>query len=305
MSTGLLYPIASAARLARLSIDSIRAWERRYAAVVPRRGARGRVYTEAQIARLRRLSALVRHGHTISDVARVSDLKLEQMLERSRQIPSGPVAAGRSPESSVVDRIIDAIDRFDQLAADREFGRLAALQPSRTLVHGAALPLMREAGIRWHRGAWSASQEHMLSAILRTVVAGIARLEPPTDGAPRLVFATPEGEPHEFGILAAAMLASAARLGVVYLGASLPAQEIAEASERVGAAAVVIGVTGGSAAGVRQLPTIRRLVSPRTEVWAGGPDGLRARVAPGARKRLVLLDSFEEYERHLRRVEGR
>jgi len=164
---------------------------------------------------------------------------------------------------------------------------------------------MREAGNRWHRGVWSAAQEHMLSAILRAVVAGTARLEPSLDRAPRLVFATPAAELHEFGILAAAMLASAARLGVVYLGASLPADEIAVASERVGAAAAVIGVTGGSAAAIGQLPTIRRLVRPRTEVWAGGPAGLRSQVGAGAGKRLVLLESFEEYERHLNRVGGR
>ncbi len=301
-SNGLRYPIASAARLAGLSIDTLRAWERRYAAVAPGRGARGRVYTEAQVARLRRLAALVRLGHTISDVAGLSDTQLEQVLERSHQVPAGPVTAGQPPEPSPVARIIEAIDRFDQAAADREVARLAAFQASRTLVHEAALPLMREAGSRWHSGAWSVAQEHMLSATLRTVVAGTARLEPSPDGAPRLVFATPEGEPHEFGILAAAMLASAARLGVVYLGASLPADEIADASERVGAAAAVIGVTGGSAAAIRQLPTLRRLVRPRTEVWAGGPTGLRSRVGAGARKRLVLLETFEDYERHLNRL---
>jgi DNA-binding transcriptional MerR regulator len=305
MSTGLLYPIASAARLAGLSIDTIRAWERRHAAVVPERGARGRVYTEAQIERLRRLSALARVGHTIGDIAGLADSQLEQMLERSHGVPAGAAAAGRPPEPSPVARIIDAIDRFDQPAADREVARLAALHVSRTLVHEVALPLMREAGNRWHRGVWSAAQEHMLSAILRAVVAGIARLESTPDAAPRLVFATPEGELHEFGILAAAMLASAARLGIVYLGASLPADEIAEASERVGAAAAVIGITGGSAAAIRELRTIRRLVRAGTEVWAGGPAGLRSRVGAGARKRLVLLESFDEYERHLNRVGGR
>ncbi len=304
MSPGLLYPISAAARLAGLPIDTIRAWERRYAAVVPERGARGRVYTEAQVARLRRLSALVRLSHAISDVAALSDAQLEQLLERSRRVPDG-TAAGRPPDPSPVARVIDAIDRLDQPAADREIARLAALHASRTFVHEVALPLMREAGNRWDLGVWSAAQEHMLSAILRAVVAGTARLEPPVDGAPRLVFATPPTELHEFGILAAAMLTSAARLGVVYLGASLPADEIAAVSARVSAAAVVIGVTGGSAAVARQLPIIRRLAPSRTEVWAGGPAGLRSLVGAGAWRRLVLLESLEEYERHLGRVGGR
>ena len=265
----------------------------------------GRVYTDAQIARLRRLSGLVRHGHAISDVAGLADSRLEQMIERSHQVPVNQVACGGVPEPSPVARIVEAIDGFDHVTADREVACLAALHPPRTFIHEVALPLMREAGERWCRGAWSVAQEHTLSAILRAVVAGLMRLQLPPDGAPRLVFATPEGEPHEFGVLAAAMLAAAARLGVVYLGASLPADEIAEASQRVGAAAAVIGVTGGSAAAIRQLPAIRRPMRPETELWVGGPAGLRGHVSVGTRKPLVLLGSFEEYERQLNRIGGR
>lgn len=305
MTATLRYPIASAARLTGLSIDTIRAWERRYAVVRPERGARGRVYTDAQIARLRRLSALVRHGHAISDVARLSDSRLEQALEGSHPATADQAAFEVMPEPSPVARVIEAIDRFDHATADREVSRLAALHPPHTFIYEVALPLMRESGERWCRGVWAVAQEHTLSAILRAVVAGLTRLQVPLDGAPRLVFATPEGEPHEFGVLAAAMLAAAARLGVVYLGASLPADEIAQASRRVGAAAAVVGVTGGSAAAIRALPAVRRVMRPQTEVWVGGPAGLRGQVGVGTRKPLVLLESFEEYERQLNRIGGR
>lgn len=305
MSTTVHYPIAAAARLTGLSIDTIRAWERRYAAVVPERGAKGRVYTEAQIVRLRRLSALVRRGHAISDIAGLSDAKLAQWVAREDADGKGRPPEGGRTDASPVSRILDAIDHFDDRAADREVARLAALHPSRAFVHEIALPLMREAGERWHRGSWSVAQEHMLSAVLRTVVAGVARLEPAPDAASRLVFATPEGEQHEFGILVAAMLASGSRLGVVYLGASLPPGEIAAAVARTGPAAVVMGLTGGAAAAAGQLAAIRRLVRPRTEVWVGGPVGVLATVPPAVRRRIVALESFDEYERHLARIGAR
>lgn len=305
MSTTLHYPIAAAARLTGLSIDTLRAWERRYAAVVPERGARGRAYSEAQIARLRQLAALVGLGHAIGGIAGLSDSELGRLLARSASAPDRSTPSAGPSESSPVARIAAAIDRFDQVTADREVARLAALLAPRALVHEVAVPLMKEAGERWHRGTWSVAQEHLLSAILRTVVAAIARLEPAPEGAPRLVFGTPEGEQHEFGILAATMLAAASRLGVVYLGPSLPAAEIAGASERAGAAVVVVGATGGSAATIRQLAGIGRRVRSQTEVWVGGPVGLLARVPAGARKRLLVLESFEEYERHLGRLGAR
>jgi MerR family transcriptional regulator, light-induced transcriptional regulator len=300
MTTTLRYPIATAARLAGLSIDTVRAWERRYAAVAPLRGARGRLYTEAEVARLRRLSALVQRGHAISEVAGLSDADLDKLIARSATVAAHPTSARL--DASPVDRVLQAIDRFDHEAADRQVARLAALHASGAFVHEVALPLMREAGERWHRGTWSIAQEHMLSAILRAVVAAIARLEPSAEGSPRLVFATPEGEQHEFGILAAAMLAAASRLGVVYLGAGLPAGEVAAAVESAGAQAVVVGVTGGSPEAIGQLAAVRREVRTQTEVWAGGPAGLLGRVPTGVRKRIVVLENFEAFEQHLDRL---
>ena len=46
------YPIRTAARLTSLSVDTLRAWERRYQAVTPERTNRGRLYTKDHIAKL-------------------------------------------------------------------------------------------------------------------------------------------------------------------------------------------------------------------------------------------------------------
>ena len=40
------YPIRAVAQLTGLSVDTLRAWERRYKAVSPQRQGRGRVYNE-------------------------------------------------------------------------------------------------------------------------------------------------------------------------------------------------------------------------------------------------------------------
>ena len=49
------YPIRAVSRLTGISVDTLRAWERRYEAVVPGRGQRGRSYSDADVARLQRL----------------------------------------------------------------------------------------------------------------------------------------------------------------------------------------------------------------------------------------------------------
>lgn len=68
------------------------------------------------------------------------------------------------------------------------------------------------------------------------------------------------------------MLAAGSGLGVVYLGADLPAAEIAAAAGRASARVVVVGVMG--AAGVDEpLAGLDRLVAALPapiEVWVGG-----------------------------------
>lgn len=301
MAAALRYPIAAVARLTGLTLDTIRAWERRYGAVTPERGVRGRVYSESQVQRLRVLAALVAQGHPIGGIANLSDPRLEELLRRTTEgrplVETEPAAAGPSPIAAV----LAAIERFDYAGADREVARLASLYASRDLVYEVALPLMRTVGDRWHAGELSVAQEHMVSAILRAVLAGLVRLHTAPGTVPRLLFATPETELHEFGILVAAMLASAAGLGAVYLGPNVPASDIGDAAARADAAVVVLGVTGGTAAVLDRAIDVRRATRPETEVWVGGNAAGKPRGAAG-KGRLVSIPTFEEYERHLHRI---
>ena len=298
------YPIAAVARMTGLTLDTIRAWERRYGAVVAARGAKGRVYTDAQVERLRRLAALVAHGHAISDVAPLSDARLAQMLRKAEDEAPAP-DQGRhptddgNPDVALVRDVIAAIERYDYAAADREVGRLAAVMAPRDLVYQVALPLMREVGARWHDGRLSVAQEHMVSAIVSSVMATLVRLHPAVPRAPRMLFASPEGELHEFGLRAAAMLAAAVGIDVVYLGTSVPAPDIAAAAARTGAAAVVIGLTGRSRAVASKVPEIRDALGTGVELWTGGGDPLRE---PAHGARLLVLQSFEDFEREAMRL---
>ena len=70
------YPIRAVSRLTGIGIDTLRAWERRHRAITPVRDDRGRMYTEANIARLRLLRGAVEHGHSIGRLAGLSDKEL-------------------------------------------------------------------------------------------------------------------------------------------------------------------------------------------------------------------------------------
>jgi len=74
-----LYPIRAVSRLTGIGIDTLRAWERRYGAVTPTRDDRGRMYTEADVERLRLLNGAVERGHSIGRLAGLSNDQLTEL----------------------------------------------------------------------------------------------------------------------------------------------------------------------------------------------------------------------------------
>src|SRR5579872_4391542 len=80
------YPISAAAKLTGIPLDTLRAWERRYRTVIPKRVARGRLYSEEQIQKLLLLRRAVEQGHSIGQVAALGSRQLRELLEKSSAI---------------------------------------------------------------------------------------------------------------------------------------------------------------------------------------------------------------------------
>jgi DNA-binding transcriptional MerR regulator len=74
------YRSGVAARLAGLSVETLRVWERRYSLSDTERSEHGqRLYSAQQVARLRLLKHLVDQGHTIGLIATLSDEQLREL----------------------------------------------------------------------------------------------------------------------------------------------------------------------------------------------------------------------------------
>jgi DNA-binding transcriptional MerR regulator len=301
----VLYPIRAAARLTGVSLDTLRAWERRYRAVNPERGARGRLYSDANVQRILLLKEAIERGCAIGQVASLSDSQLRELLERSDRIAEDrarkSLIAAEVPE--ILKPVLNAIGRYDYSEANLQMGRLAVLLPARNLVHQFALPLMRAVGDGWHEGRLSVAQEHMATAILRNILGSLAYMNSTNGHASRLLFATPSDENHEFGILAAAILTAGNGLGIVYLGPNLPAGEILLAAEECAPKAVVLGLAQSNPAKktAREVRSVASRLNHGTELWVGGRSA-RAVIGNKGNARVVALEDFEALERHLVRI---
>ena len=290
------YPIRAVSRMTGISTDALRAWERRYQAVTPDRTHRGRAYSDADVARLKRLAELVQQGHAIGTIAAIPDDKLERLLKGS---VTHATDRADPAASAPLQTLISALDRYDVAGIEAALNRHAAVLPPRDLVFVVILPLLRELGRRWEAGKLRPSQEHLVSATVRSVLGGLLRAIARTDASRRVVFATLPGERHELGLLCAALLAAAAGYGVIYLGADLPEEDVVHAVATTGARVVLVSAT---TPGATSRPAARRLVSllDHAELWVGGPDAATLLAAAGERARHVegLEQVVEMLSRH-------
>ncbi|MCB1043445.1 MAG: MerR family transcriptional regulator [Acidobacteria bacterium] len=262
MTHPITYPMKAACMLSGLPPDTLRAWERRYKAVVPSRINGRRLYSQEQVERLKLLKWAVDHGHKISRVTKLSNAQIHNLQHQNQ--PAEPAYEGQ------VRRIIDLIKNY-RPEADVELARMASLMEPRAFVFELVLPIMRLIGKEWEAGKLSIAQEHLTSAAIRNVLGSLVRIYGVHTDAPAIVCATPPSESHEFGALIAAMIASIHGLRAVYLGADLPLEETSRAAHAVHALAVVLSINRLDAqTALEQTATLRDLLPAHTHLIVGG-----------------------------------
>jgi len=298
------YPIRAVSRLTGIGIDTLRAWERRHSAIIPVRDERGRMYTEAEIARLRLLRDAVEHGHSIGRLAGLSDKALRNLSQTAGAI-AAPAPEPMRRTSPDLAALSTALGRFDAAGIDREIARLAVVLRPVELVRDVLMPMLVGVGDDWHKGRRSVSHEHLMSSTIRNILGSFLRLHARQDAPARLLFATPSGDRHEIGTLGAAMLAAASGLGVTYLGPDLPARDIVESVKPARAQVLVLGLTTGSAAKTkeRELRIIIRDLPKDVELWTGGRGAVRHAAIIGGRG--LVLHDYDAYQQELARIGGR
>ena len=301
--TSAHYPIRAVSRLTGIGIDTLRAWERRHSAITPVRDDRGRMYTEADIARLRLLRGALEHGHSIGRLAGLSDKELRNLTAAAAVAAPAPDLMRRA--SLDVAALNTALDRFDAVGIDQEIARLAAVLRPIDLIQDVLMPMLVRVGDDWHTGRAGVAHEHLMSSTIRNILGSFLRLHPRPDVPARLLFATPAGDRHEIGTLGAAMLAASSGLSVAYLGPDLPARDIVESVKAASAQVLVLGLTTALAgkAKERELRTIVRDLPKDVELWTGGRGAVRHAAIIG-RRGLVLRD-YDAYQQELVRIGGR
>jgi MerR family transcriptional regulator, light-induced transcriptional regulator len=278
---GALHPIGVVAKRTGLTLHVLRAWERRYGVVTPTRTAGGqRLYTDADMARLRLLRLVTEAGRNISQVAKLSDGELERLA--AEHVGGTSASAQQTGAEVYRARSIAAASQLDGDSVHATLMRaVVSLRPVEFLDE-VLMPLLQEVGELWHQGRLSPAQEHVVSMAARRVVSWLLDAYEAPAGAPVVLVTTVAAEQHEFGALMVSVVALDMGWRVSYLGPSLPAVEIAVAALRVGAAVVAVSIVNtDDAAALREVTDVRAALPATVQVVVGGA---------GAATRRALLE---------------
>ncbi len=279
----LKHTINIAATRSGLSAHVIRVWEKRYTGIKPSRtSSNRRLYSESDIEKLRLLKQATDLGCRIAHVAHLEVSELASLIARVHQDQSpegsqpqameGQASSQISSADQAIDQILQAIllleqERIEQLLEKSmvEFGHQGMLCQ-------VLAPLTRRMGEAWAAGRLTIPQEHAASATIKSFLFSRLRSFGNAAAAPRLLVATPSDQHHEIGAIMVASLAANLGWKPVYIGASVPAQEIASAAmqQSVHALALSLVYPHGDEQVIVDLESLRKALPDSIPILVGG-----------------------------------
>lgn len=89
-----LYRIGTVAQLTQISVERLRAWERRYGLVPAHRAGKTRFYSASQLSRLTKIKGLIDVGHPIGSLVGLTDEQLDERQILQHTVTSQPARTG-------------------------------------------------------------------------------------------------------------------------------------------------------------------------------------------------------------------
>ena len=256
IDTAPRHPIRLVANRTGLTVDLIRAWEKRYHVVDPARSdTKRRLYSDYDIERLRLIRIAKQNGRRLVDVAPLTlealrdvvseDSRYDRAQENQAEVyrPSWTSPLESSDTQYDIDAMLFAVQTMDQHRFDQLLQEGLVKQSLPAYLETVIGPLLREIGESTRLGKLRIAHEHMATAHLRTFIGALRFRETFSGNEPKIVITTPTGQLHELGALMIAALVSVDGWLPVYLGPNTPADEIVACALQSGARVVSLSLT--------------------------------------------------------------
>ncbi|MDI9866535.1 MerR family transcriptional regulator [Flectobacillus sp. DC10W] len=215
------YSIKDLEQLSGIKAHTLRIWEQRYDILKPTRTDTNiRTYDDVDLKLVLNIALLKEHGYKISEIAQMSpdSMAREVMVISDKQMNYPDQIHALTISMLDLDE-----DRFEKIISTNtlQFG-------FENMMVNIIYPFLSRIGTLWMTGSIGPAQEHFISNLIRQkiIVAIDGQLPSLKIGAKKYLLFLPEGELHETSLLFANYLVRARQNKVVYLGQSLPFEEL-------------------------------------------------------------------------------
>ncbi|QDF02493.1 MerR family transcriptional regulator [Myxococcus xanthus] len=290
------YRIHIAAELAGVRVELIRAWERRYGVLTPRRTPAGyRAYTDRDVAVLKQLKRLTDEGVAISEAAKL----LPQLMEGldAEAAVRGTHLETRAHAETWRESVLAAALAYDQPRVSDVLDEVLAALPPLKAFDEVLAPLLCDVGEQWEAGSLTVAQEHLVSQMVRARLVSLLHAAPQGRHRHGVLACFPEEE-HEMGLLGAALRLRHLGVRVTLLGQRVPAEDLGRAVLALRPDFVGLStVASRSAEAFEDTLTRLRQALPRgLPVWVGGA-AARSHQAVCERLAVHVFQGDEDWDR--------
>lgn len=220
------YSIKDLETLTGIKAHTIRIWEKRYHLVEPSRTSSNiRFYNDEDLKKLLNISTLNKNGLKISKIANLSNEELgEKILELTRQ---------NNNFDGLIERLIVSMIDLDEAKFEKIVANATIKIGFEEVIFRIFFPLLEKIGVLWQTGAINPAQEHFISNLIKqkllVAIDGLA-VDKKTNYKTFVLF-LPEWELHELGLLVYDYLIKKSGHSVIYLGQSVPLNDLCSTSD--------------------------------------------------------------------------
>ncbi|MCF8308009.1 MAG: MerR family transcriptional regulator [Bacteroidales bacterium] len=220
------YTIKDLERLSGVKAHTIRIWEKRYGIITPNRTDTNiRRYNDEDLKSILNIAILRENGYKISEIVSFNNKELSDHVLNFTTNPRH--------HSTQINNLILAMIELD----DRKFDKVITNSTVRTgfeeTILNVVYPFLEKIGILWQIGSVNAAQEHFVSNLLRQklLVALDGQMSGNHPEAKRFMLFLPESEYHELGLLFFAYIVRKNGHKIIYLGQSVPIEDVVEVAK--------------------------------------------------------------------------
>lgn len=215
------YSIRDLAHLSGIKAHTIRIWEQRYNIITPKRTDTNiRIYNDEDLKLVLNIALLKEHEYKISEIAKFSP---DQLSKEVMNIAEKQHSYPEQIHALTIAMIDLSETEFEKIMATNtvKFGF------ENMIIH-IIYPFLSRIGVLWVTGSIGPAQEHFISNLIRQklIVAIDGLAAQPTVDSKKFVLFLPEGELHELSLLFANYVLKSRHNKVIYLGQTLPFEEL-------------------------------------------------------------------------------